>query len=222
MRALAAAIFAMALATPATARAQGPARDLPHTGTFEISGGVLWTGGYGFDTALANETRNPSTGSSPLTLFQGEPEFTRGLGFNARVGFFFGPRFSVEGGLEVTRPSLDVRTSGDFESATDTTAESPLTEYIVEGSALYHFGSGSFVPFVVAGGGYLRQVLEDASTIETGNEVHGGGGVKYWFSRRLGVRAEARASSRSGGLSLDASNKRRLVPTFSVGASYLF
>ena len=122
----------------------------------------------------------------------------------------------------MTRPSLNVRTSGDFENATDTTAESLLTEYVIDGSALYHFGSRPFVPFVVAGGGYLRQVLEDASTIETGIEVHGRGGVKHWFTRRLGVRAEARASSRSGGLSLDGSTKRRLVPTFSVGASYLF
>ena len=222
MRALAAAVFATALATPSAAHAQGAGRDLPHAGTFELSGGVQSTGGYTFDSALANETRNPSTGSSPLTLFQGEPELTRGLGFNARVGFFFGPRFSVEGNLEVTRPSLSVRTSGDFESATDITAESPVTEYIVGGSGLYHFGSGSFVPFVVAGGGYLRQVFEDASTIESGNELHGGGGVKYWFGRRFGVRAEARASSRSGGLSLDGSTKRRLVPTFSVGASILF
>ena len=222
MRALAAAVFAIALGTPSAARAQAPGRDVPHAGTFEISGGVQSTGGDSFDAALANETRNPSTGSGPLTLFQGEPELTRGVGFNARLGFFFGPRFSVEGGVEVTRPSLNVRTSGDFESATDTTAESPLTEYIVEGSVLYHFGRGSFMPFVVGGGGYLRQVLEDASTIETGNEVHGGGGVKYLFGRHFGVRAEARASSRSGGLSLDASTKRRLVPTFSVGGLYLF
>jgi len=221
MRALA-AVFAIALATPSAARAQAAGRDVPHSGTFEISGGVQSTGGYGFDGALANETRNPSTGSAPLTLFQGEPEFTRGLGFDARIGFFVSSRISVEGGLEVTRPSLSVHTSGDFESATDKTAESPLTEYIIEGSVLYHFGRGSFLPFVVGGGGYLRQVFEDASTIETGNEVHGGGGVKYLFGGRFGVRAEVRASSRSGGLSLDASSKRRLVPTFGVGASWLF
>ena len=223
MRGPAAVVLAAAVALPAIASAQGSGGDVPHAGTFEISGGVQSTGGYRFDTALANETRNPSTGADPLTLFQGEPQVTKGIGVAAHLGIFVSARWSVEGGVQVTRPSLRVRTSGDFEGAADTTAESPLTEYVVDGSLLYHFGRGSFVPFALAGGGYVRQVLEDASMIDTGNEVHGGGGLKYWFgNRRFGLRAEARASSRSGGVSLDPSSKRRFVPTFSAGAAYLF
>jgi hypothetical protein len=215
---------AAALFIPSAAGAQMLGRDVPHAGTFEVSAGVQSTGSYDFGSSLADETRNPTTGPDPLTLFQGDSSFGRGNGFFARVGIFLRPRIEVEGGVQATRPSLIVRTSGDFESAPDTTIESPLTEYVVDGSLLYHFGRGAFVPFAFGGGGYLRQVLEDASIVETGSEFHGGAGVKYWFghARRLGIRAEGRASSRSGGVSLDGSSKRRFAPTFSAGAAYLF
>jgi hypothetical protein len=221
---LAIAICATMLAVPSIARAQFVGRDVPHTGTFEISGGGLWSGGYGFETALANETRNPTTGANPLTLFQGKPSLDGGAGAEGHLGIFLGRRVSIEGGLQFSRQSLTVRTSSDFENAPDTTASSPTTQYVIDGSLLYHFGAGRLAPFLSVGGGYVRQVLENNSIVETGNQVHGGGGVKYWLGngRRFGFRAEARASSRRDGVSLDASTKRRLVPTVSAGLAYLF
>jgi Outer membrane protein beta-barrel domain len=221
---LATALCAAILAAPSVAQAQFIGRDVPHAGTFEISGGVLWSGGYGFETVFANETRNPPTGSDPLTLFQGEPRLDKGIGAEAHLAFYVSPRVSIEGGLQFSRSSLLVNTSGDFEEATDTTASSPVSQYVIDGSLLYHFGAGRLAPFASVGAGYLRQVLEDSAIIETGNEFHGGGGVKYWLgaARRFGLRAEVRASSRSGGVSLDGSTKRRFVPTFSAGMAYLF
>jgi hypothetical protein len=218
------AICAAMLTAPSIARAQYVGRERPHAGTFEISGGGLWAGGYSFETALANETRNPSTGTEPLTLFQGEPRLDRGAGAEAHLGVYLSRRVSIEGGVQFSRQSLTVRTSGDFESAPDTTATSPTTQYVVDASLLYHFGAGRLVPFASVGGGYLRQVLEDNSIVETGSQIHGGGGVKYWFGggHRFGFRAEARASSRSGGVTLDASAKRRFVPTLTAGVAYLF
>ena len=54
------------------------------------------------------------------------------------------------------------------------------------------------MPFVSGGGGYLRQIDEENSDLVTGTEIHGGGGVKYWFGsggRRLGLRFDAGVSS---------------------------
>jgi len=217
-------ICAAMLALPSAARAQYIGREVPHAGTFEVSGGGLWSGGSSFDTALANETRNPTTEADPLTLFQGKPRFDGGAGAEAHLGFYLGRRVSVEGGLQFSRPSLIVLTSGDFENAPDTTASSQVTQYLIDGSLLYHFAAGRLAPFASVGGGYLRQLLESISIVETGSEVHGGGGVKYWLGsgRRFGLRAEARVSSRSGGVSLDRSTKRILIGTASVGLAYLF
>lgn len=211
------------LAVPSVAHAQYVGRQVPHTGTFEISGGGLWSGGYSFETVLANETRNPPTGNDPLTLFQGEPRFDGGAGAEAHLGVYLGRHVSIEGGLQFSRPSLVVRTSGDFEDAPDTTSSTPVTQYVIDGSLLYHFGAGRLTPFASVGAGYVRQLLEDNSIVETGDEIHGGGGVKYWLGggHRFGLRAEARASSR-GGVSLDGSTKRRFVPTVSAGLAYLF
>jgi outer membrane protein with beta-barrel domain len=218
------AICVAVLAGPPVAHAQFIGRDLPRAGTFEISGGGLWTGSSSFATVLANETRNPATGSQPLTLFQGERRLDSGAGAEAHLGLYFGRRVSIEGGLQFSRPSLTVRTSSDFEGAPDTTAASPIAQFVVGGSLLYHFGAGRVVPFASVGAGYFRQALENNSIVETGNEIHGGAGLKYWFGgrRRSGIRAEARASARSGGISLDGSTKRRVVPTVSAGFTYLF
>jgi hypothetical protein len=218
------AICAAMIAVPSIAQAQFATRAVPHAGTFEISGGALWVGGDDFDTAFANETRNPTTGTGPLTLFQGEPRLDSGVGAEAHLAFYLSSRLSVEGGLQFCRPSLLVRTSGDFEEAIDTDARSTFSQYLIDGSLVYHFGGGRLTPFVSGGAGYLRQVLEEGSTVETGSEFHGGGGVKYWMgsARRFGLRAEARLSSQGGGISLDGSTKRRFVPTVSAGLAYLF
>ena len=111
----------------------------------------------------------------------------------------------------------------DVINAPDTTVSASFTQYVIDGSLLYHFGTGRLTPFISGGAGYLRQLIQDNSIVETGNEIHGGGGVKYWLGagRRFGVRAEMRLSSLSGGVSLDGT-KRRSVPTFSGGVAYLF
>jgi hypothetical protein len=221
---LAIALSAGMLTVPSIAGAQFVGRDVPHTGTFEISAGGLWSGGFSFSPALANETRNPTTGTEPLTLFRGQPRLAGAAGAEAHLGIYLARRVTIEAGLQFSRSSLTVRTSADFESAPDTTATTPITQYVIDGSLLYHFGAGRLVPFASVGAGYLRQLLEDSSIVETGNEIHGGGGVKYWIGggRRIGLRAEARASSRNGGITLDGSTKRRFVPTVSAGLAYRF
>ena len=93
------------------------------------------------------------------------------------------------------------------------------------------------MPFVAAGGGYIRELHDGYGVVETGNEIHGAVGIKYWFTNgkhRLGLRADIGLISRSGGVDFDAALHalptdstgidagRRTLATTSVGFSYLF
>ena len=46
-----------------------PARPAPHAGSWEISGGFLWQGGFDLGDRDAELTRNPATGTGPYDLF---------------------------------------------------------------------------------------------------------------------------------------------------------
>jgi Outer membrane protein beta-barrel domain len=213
-------LFAAAL--PAVAAAQPyVGSDTPHRGTLEIGGGVVWTRGYEAGSAVAAETR-PGSGL-PLTLFSVSSEVLDAPGAGAQLGIYLGRRVSVEAAFQYSRPILRASVTSDFEGAPDTDADEKLTTYVVGGSLLYHFGTGRFVPFVSGGGGYLRQLHEENSDLLTGTDIHAGGGVKYWLgtgTHRFGLRVDAQASARSKSVAFE--QKRRIVPTFAAGLSYLF
>ena len=118
---------------------------------------------------------------------------------------------------------LSSELSNDAEQADSTTATETLTRYVFDGTVLYHFGKGKAMPFVAAGGGYIRELHDGYGVVETGNEFHAGAGLKHWFSggkQRFGLRAEAGVMSRSGGV--DFEDARRTVVTAFGGVSYLF
>jgi hypothetical protein len=214
----------MTLLTPLAASAQPYVGNAgPHAGSLEISGGATWTRGYDAGRADALLTRPGPAGTPPLTLFTVSGTVASGSGAVARLGVYLARRVSVEGTIEYTRPTLRAHLSDDFELAPDTDAEETTTSYLAGGSVLYHFGTGRFVPFVSGGGGYLRQLHEENSELLSGTEFHAGGGIKYWFGtgrHRFGVRADAQVSARSKAVAFE--QKRRILPSGSVGVSYLF
>jgi hypothetical protein len=93
-------------------------------------------------------------------------------------------------------------------------------QYLIDVSAVWQISQlelgNRARPYVVAGGGYLRQLDVDRVKAETGNLFHLGGGIRYWLRgsdarrRALGLRAEVRAQLRSGGLEFE--EKTRLAP----------
>jgi hypothetical protein len=218
--------FMTALASPAMA--QVVHRDVPHAGSVEIAGAVVLSGGYDAGTSQALETSNPQVKSTPLTLFQGDGQLRPAAGVEARLGVYLAPRWSVEGGVQVTKPTLRLSLSNDFEMAPDTVAEEQLTQYVIDGTLLYHvatFSNGHAGLFLAGGGGYLRQLDDGNENVTTGSQIHGGGGFHYWFGsggQRLGLRLEGRLAVRNGSVDLEMSDTRRLVPTFSAGLAYLF
>ena len=221
-----AAILAVATlaAVPSLATAQpyiGSAS--PRAGSFEISGSVVSTSGYDAGNLSAFETPNSSTGAPPLTLFTTSSEVGAAIGGEARLGVYLSPRVAVEGHFRFSRPILETRLDDDYEMADPTTADETVSSYLVGGTLLYHFGTGAFVPFVSGGGSYLRELHEDNAVVLTGAEIHAGGGFKYWFGnrrRRFGLRVDAQASSRNKSIGFE--DKRRLLPVFGAGVTYLF
>lgn len=219
-----AALLIGALATmPVSAAAQSyPGHSSPHGGSFEIGGGVVWIAGYDAGSRAATETPNSSTGAPPLTLFTSTSNVPGVTGLDAHLGVYLSPRISAEGSFQFSRPSLRTKLSGDFENAASVEAVGGISSYLVGGSVLYHFGAGRVVPFVIGGAGYLRQLDEDNTDVVSGNEVHGGGGVKLWFGSGggFGARFDVQVSSRSKSAGFEQT--RRVLPAIGAGLVYLF
>lgn len=219
----------ISLALPSAALAQRRFHpDAPHPGAVEIVGAALWAGGYSAGTSPANLTRNPSTGSEPLQLFQTTSRLTSAPGAELRLGVYLTRTLSVEGGLAYGRPNLETKASSDFESAPDATLPVSVSEYLIDASVVYQFTTiarGRGGPFVSGGGGYLRQLYEGNVDLQTGSEFHGGAGLRYWLSqgrRRLGLRVEGRASVRQNSIDPEPRKRRRVLPTLSAGVAFVF
>jgi hypothetical protein len=203
-------------------------RSIPRAGTVEVSGGGTFSGGYDFGSIAAEETRNTGTGTGPFVLFTAASRAKPVLGLQARLGVFVAKSAALEAGIQFARPVLSSRLSGDAESAPDVTATETLTRLVVDGSLVLHlsglsFAGGKGVPFVLGGGGYIRELHEKNEVIETGREYHAGAGLHLWFGQgkhRLGLRTDVGISVRNGGA--DISDTKHTVPTAGASLAYLF
>ena len=199
----------------------------PRAGSVEVSGGAAFVGKVALGGRDAEESRNVNTGPGPFALFASESTLGAGPAALLRLGVYLSRSVSVEAGVQYGRPRLSTRLSGDAEQAPTVTADETLTRYWIDGSLLLHltglsFAGGRGVPFVSAGGGYLRELHEQTQLIETGREYHAGGGVKFWMGTgaRLGIRVDAGASMRSGGV--DFRTGRRTAPMAAGSVMYRF
>jgi hypothetical protein len=227
MRGLAFVLCAAAIAAATPARAQTYIRtDAPRGGSIELTGGASISPGFDLDSAQAELTRGAQ--SDGLDLFRTQGEVSGFPGIYARVGVYVSRAISVEGGLRFAKPELRYRLSQDFEQAAEETATDSTTHYVFDGSVLFHFTGASFgggrgMPFVSAGGGYIRELHEGNELVETGNEFHATAGIKYWFGsgrQRFGLRGEFGVSSRQKGF--ETTEDRRTLPIALGGIAYLF
>ena len=200
------------------------ASDVPRRGSWEIGGGVIWTGGFDVDGEAAQLTGNGS--DSPVTLFEAEARLRPIAGVQARAGFYLSRALAFEAGFQFAQPVLAVSVSDDFEDAPSLTIEETIGRYVFDGSLVYHFGAasgGRTRPFVTAGAGYIRELHERDEFVETGTTYHAGAGIKYWLGqgrRRLGVRLEGGVVVRDG--AFDGDTRRRTMPTAGASLIYLF
>jgi hypothetical protein len=212
--------IALSAAAPVLAQSGGSA-SVSGQGRWELTGGGAFIGGY--ELGVRDAELTPNTGSSGFDEFTTDNKIKPAFGLQARIGFVVAPSLTVEGGFRFARPVYEARISGDVEDAPDTTAEETLSQYLFDGSIVWHLGKGRAVPFLFGGAGYLRELHEDDAFVEEGLEYHAGGGIKLWFGegrRGVGVRAEAGVSIRDGGF--DFKDGQRIVPTAGGFLTYAF
>ena len=216
------AVAAMLLvASAASAQSGDPGFRTHH---FTLSAGLVVTGGYPVGDQAAELRRNATGNPSPVPLFRADSEFDTGSGFDARVNFAFSRALAVEVGASYSKPRLDVLISGDTEAGSNAQLGEEVSQYTVDVSGVWQVPGLALGqrarPYVIGGGGYLRQLHEGRLVADTGKLFHAGGGVYLWLTggsstaRATGVRAEARFVRRWDGIEFaDAS---RNFPAFSV------
>ncbi|MEW6322496.1 MAG: hypothetical protein AB1635_15585 [Acidobacteriota bacterium] len=216
----AALAFVALLAVPAVAQ---PADDAPTLRARRLTASIggLWLGGYDVGSRAAT-LRGPGSGPTPppFTLFTVDGAFAGAGGVEARLGVTLAPRWSVEVSGTYARPRLAADVGGDGEAGAVSFEGERISQYTVEGSLVWDLGprlGARARPYLIGGGGYLRQLHEDRVLVVTGQVYHGGGGVRYWLrgadgSRlAVGVRGEARIVARRRGI--DFTGDVRVYPT---------
>lgn len=189
-----------------------------------VEGGAAWSGGYTIgDTDAQLRTNATGTAPPPFTLFSVSSDVSRAASVTARVGFTLTPRLAVEVGGQFGMPRVGFSVSQDVETATQRIEGEQLKQYVFEGAVVWQLPvrlGSRMRPFVIGGGGYLRQLHEERTLVETGQIYFGGVGARYWLrggsgrARALGLRGDLRANVRRGGVDFD--NTVRVFPTLSA------
>lgn len=190
----------------------------PREGHLEIGASVGIARGHDLGTEKAVESGNGVPSGSPVTLFQASSMLERGPMFEGRVAWHLTRAFAVEGTVGMTRTHLKTSITNDFEQAPPVSSTSRLTQYTIEAGVLWQpnglwFAHSRVRPFVTGGGGYLRQLHDGATLVETGRSAFAGGGVKVALHqatgprpsklKTVGLRADARVNFTHGGFDVD-------------------
>ncbi len=189
-----------------------------------ISGGPILAAGYDLGESLA-ELRSNATGAQPppFTLFAVSSTMEPLAGLEANVGYAISPSLVVEGGGWFARANIAPSLSRDQEAAPRSIDGEKLHQFILSGGITWQlpWSMGRRVaPFVGSGAGYLRQLHEERTLVESGRLFYLGGGARYFIlggaggSRSLGIRGDLRANWRTPGI--DFEDKTRLFPTLTV------
>jgi len=173
--------------------------------------GALWVGGQPLGTKAATETTGPG-GSAPL--FSTSSDLAGAAGIDGRVGVRLTRALVAEAEASYLTPQLRVAISGDFEGAAAVTATETVQQFTIGGGVLWYLPNGGrtrrFAPFAMAGGGYLRQLHDQGTLVDTGRYYQVGGGATYllasgrhFHTNGIGARVDVRAFIRSKGVEFD-------------------
>ena len=178
-----------------------------------VSAGGAFDSGYRIGDVTANLRRNTTGTPSPFPLLRAESKIARASGVDLRIGVALTRSLELEVGGSYVTPQLNVTISQDDELGEGASASERIEQYAVDVSGVYLIPrlalASRLRPYVVAGGGYLRQLHEGRLKVETGGTFQVGGGMRYWWrggrlnQPSLGVRAEVRYVRRSGGIDFE-------------------
>lgn len=179
---------------------------------FDVSVGALWLAGGRLGTDDANLRANRLQ-AAPFTIFETNSRVSSSPAFDSRLGFWLTRSIVVEAGFLYTNSTVRSRVSADVEGAEALTLEEDLEQYFIDASGVVLIDAlrfGRMVPFVSGGAGYLRQLHEGRTLVETGQVFHAGAGIRHWltlrdrgFMRAVGVRADARVYVLMNGFEFD-------------------
>jgi hypothetical protein len=211
------AVVVLGVLIPSLAAAQAPAR-------MELGGGVRWLGASDLASELSNQVR---PGGGERAVFHSATTIDAALGVEGRLGVRMTRRLLVEGTLLFNPTHMTTRATGDVESAADTSATTPLSEYVAQGGLCYDLRRdrrGRVMPIFLVGGGYLRQVSRDNVLVEDGRSYYVGLGFDVAGrasvtnrASRFGVRVDVTAVASQNGFG--ASDTVRVRPTL-AGSLY--
>ncbi|PWT80011.1 MAG: hypothetical protein C5B57_12945 [Blastocatellia bacterium] len=188
----------------------------------ELSGGVLWTGTASYGSRDATLT---SPGGEPFRLFSAASDLAAATGVEVRLGARVTRLVRAEVSGTYAVPRLKTTIGRDVEGAAPVTASEPIKQFTVEGNGIvlisrWRIGSRGW-PFVGAGAGYVRQLDDANSLVQTGRTYQVGGGVKLFLAgsqgsgqrpKEIGLRVDGRVCIRTGGITLDGG--AHTVPQF--------
>lgn len=203
-------------------------------GSFEVAAAALWLGPGTAGTSAANLSENQQGSPAPgFTWFRTRGEYASSAGVRAAVGYNLTRTFAVEGGFAYSPSNIRFVVTDDTELGSGFTSPNQrLSEYFIDAAFVAHvaplaFAGGRARPFVLGGGGYLRQLHSGRTAVETGQADHAGGGVKYLlpprargFVRAFGLRIDGRLLVRAGGW--DFGTDQTLSPVASAGIMAAF
>lgn len=207
-------------ASPAGAQPSNPGR-------IEISAGARWIGPVAFGATAATET---TFGGGKRTLFDSSSRLDPSIGGDIAVGVRLTRVLRAEFGVAYNPTGLTTRITNDVEDVPDLSVKAPVTQFLVEGGVQAlpeRWRRGRLAPYVSAGLGYLRQLNDGRTLVETGRSWYVGGGLYYeraaTHARRLkatGVRADVRALILSDGVAPDDTRRGAPAITASVFARF--
>jgi hypothetical protein len=214
--------------TSAIAPGSAAAQTTPAPGRLEIATGGLWMGHRALGDTSANETTG--TGTS-LKIFTASTDLGAAGGVEGRVAVRVWRSLSAEVDASYAKPVLTITIGNDIENAPAVTALETVQQLTVGAGVAWalprRLATSRLAPFAMAGGGYLRQVHEGGTLVETGRFYQFGGGVKYLLFARprgtlkaIGARVDARAILRSRGVAFD--DKAHAAPAVGAAAFVRF
>ncbi len=180
---------------------------------------MRWIGAEQLGAKSAAETTG-SGGTSPL--FSTTSELSGAAGIDGRVGVRLSRSLMVEAEGAYLKPELRIAISADAEGAAPVTATETIQQFTIGGDLVWylpvHRWSPRLAPFAIGGGGYMRQLHDPGTLVDTGGFYHVGGGVSAllssggrWHTKGAGLRADVQAFIRSNGVAFDDGAKTSLA-----------
>jgi len=177
----------------------------------EVSAGVRWIGPLDLASVPANET---TLGGGHRALFDSTTTLDHSFGGTVTVGVRLSQLIRVEGAAVYSPTQLITRVTADTEGAPDTTITAPVTQVLVEGGVLATpppWRTRHVSPFITGGIGYLRQLNDGRTLVETGSSYYVGGGLYFLRTparpgrlKATGIRADVRALVLKDGVAPDS------------------